>query len=212
MNQINIIDKIQLTDKGLVVRGTKQEAHLRQGQLDGACAVYSMMMCLIIEKIIRRSQVTNVTKELKRNTADGRLVRHFLENRGMIIGGYVFQKLRDELQTAFSKKVIPHYYDIDEVDDLIKEMFTCLNDNHPIEIGFDYKGGKSGHAVVAIGYQSALNSITLYCLDPSYPMEQGQLWNNTLEIVQTSRAKYNCYNLRDNTHTFVDGFLMFEKR
>ena len=46
--QIKIIDRVSLTKDGLFVRGTKQEIHLQQGSLDGACAVYSMMMCLIM--------------------------------------------------------------------------------------------------------------------------------------------------------------------
>ena len=45
MAEIKIIDKVILTKEGLMVKGTKQGAHLRQGELDGACAVYSMMMC-----------------------------------------------------------------------------------------------------------------------------------------------------------------------
>ena len=47
MTQIYIIDKIKLSDKGLVISGSQQLAHLRQGQLDGACAVYSMMMWIL---------------------------------------------------------------------------------------------------------------------------------------------------------------------
>lgn len=50
MAEIKLIDKVTLTKEGLMVKGTKQMAHLRQGELDGACAVYSMMMCLVIEK------------------------------------------------------------------------------------------------------------------------------------------------------------------
>ena len=45
---LHIINKLQLLNNGLVVKGTKQTVHLQQGTMDGACAVYSMMMCLII--------------------------------------------------------------------------------------------------------------------------------------------------------------------
>lgn len=38
---MKIINKIKLGKDGLVVKGTKRLVHLRQGDLDGACAVYS---------------------------------------------------------------------------------------------------------------------------------------------------------------------------
>ena len=88
MAEIKIIDKVILTKEGLMVKGTKQGAHLRQGELDGACAVYSMMMCLVIEKIIKRNIITNVPESLRRNTSDGRLINHFLEKQGMVYQPY----------------------------------------------------------------------------------------------------------------------------
>ena len=54
--RIYIINKLNLTKDGLFVKGTKQKVHLQQGALDGACAVYSMMMCLIINKVIKRNE------------------------------------------------------------------------------------------------------------------------------------------------------------
>ena len=81
MAEIKIINKVSLSQNGLVINGSKQLAHLRQGELDGACAVYSMMMCLVIEKIIKRNVITDVPQNLRRNTSDGRLVNHFWKNK-----------------------------------------------------------------------------------------------------------------------------------
>ena len=133
MKEIHIIDKIELSDSGLVVKKSKQLAHLCQGDLDGACGVYSMMMCLIIEKIIRREVVTNVSPSLRRNTSDGRLVRSFLENQGMIVNGYELKPLVADLQSAFKKKVNAVYI---EDENLLEAIIEQLNDNHPVEIFF----------------------------------------------------------------------------
>lgn len=215
MREIKIIDKVKMNRKGLLHNGLKQMVHLRQGELDGACAVYSMMMCLIIEGIIKRGMVTNVPSRLKRSSADGRLVSYFLEKQGMVIGGYYLDELHDDLLSAFRKKVVAHYYNINDEDEdfnLIEEIINNLEQNHPVEIGFDRKGSKSGHAVVVIGYKRNRSSDTLYCLDPGYPIEPGQYWNNILNIKLAAKAKYNCFNVRENTNTFLDEFLVFEKR
>ena len=210
MAEIKIIDKVILTKEGLMVKGTKQGAHLRQGELDAACAVYSMMMCLVIEKIIKRNIITNVPKSLRRTTSDGRLIKHFLEKQGMVINGYELKILKDELQSAFRKKVTPYYYSADEYDlpAVIKE---AIDSNKPAEIGFSRKR-QYGHAVVIIGYKEEKDKTSFYCLDPGYPIEECQLWNNVLEVDFTATAKYNCRNFREDSIVTIDEVMTFEKR
>ena len=210
MAEIKLIDKVTLTKEGLMVKGTKQVAHLRQGELDGACAVYSMMMCLVIEKIIKRNIITNVPESLRRNTSDGRLINHFLEKQGMVVDGYELKILKDELQSTFRKKVNPYYYSADEYDlqAVIKE---AINSNQPVEINFSRKR-QYGHAVVIIGYKEERDKTSFYCLDPGYPMEECQIWNNVLEVDATATAKYNCRNFREDSLVAIEGAMTFEKR
>lgn len=210
MAEIKIIDKVILTKEGLMVKGTKQGAHLRQGELDGACAVYSMMMCLVIEKIIKRNIITNVPESLRRNTSDGRLINHFLEKQGMVVDGYELKILKDELQSTFRKKVNPYYYSADEYDlqAVIKE---AINSNQPVEIKFSRKR-QYGHAVVIIGYKEERDKTSFYCLDPGYPMEECQIWNNVLEVDLNATAKYNCHNFREDSIVTIDEVMTFEKR
>lgn len=210
MAAIKIIDKVILTKEGLMVKGTKQWAHLRQGELDGACAVYSMMMCLVIEKIIKRNIITNVPESLRRNTSDGRLINHFLEKQGMVVDGYELKILKDELQSTFRKKVNPYYYSADEYDlqAVIKE---AINSNQPVEIKFSRKR-QYGHAVVIIGYKEERDKTSFYCLDPGYPMEECQIWNNVLEVDLNATAKYNCHNFREDSIVTIDEVMTFEKR
>lgn len=209
MAEIKIIDKVILTKEGLMVKGTKQMAHLRQGELDGACAVYSMMMCLVIEKIIKRNIITNVPESLRRNTSDGRLINHFLEKQGMVVDGYELKILKDELQTAFRKKVKLYYYSADEYD-LVAVIKEAIDSNKPAEIGFSRK--QSGHAVVIIGYKEEKDKTRFYCLDPGYTMEECQIWNNVLEVDLNATAKYNCRNFREDSIVTIDEVMTFEKR
>lgn len=210
MAEIKIIDKVILTKEGLMVKGTKQMAHLRQGELDGACAVYSMMMCLVIEKIIKRNIITNVPESLRRNTSDGRLINHFLEKQGMVVDGYELKNLQYELQSAFRKKVKSYYYSVEEFDllDVIKE---AIDNNHPVEIVFSRKR-QYGHAVVIIGYKEEKDKTSFYCVDPGYSMEECQIWNNVLEVDLNATAKYNCRNFREDSIVTIDEVMTFEKR
>ena len=209
MTEIKIIDKVRLLHNGLVVSGSKQLAHLRQGELDRACAVYSMMMCLVIERIIKRNIITNVPQDLRRNTSDGRLINHFLEKQGMVVKGYLLYTLQQELKSAFKKKVNSVYYNVKDYN-IVDEILNCLENNHPVEIGFEYVGG-NGHAVVVIGYQQMDNIVRFYCLDPGYPINECQIWNNVLEIDTNSSAKYNCQNFRDNRKVYIDEAILFLK-
>lgn len=210
MAEIKLIDKVTLTKEGLMVKGTKQGAHLRQGELDGACAVYSMMMCLVIEKIIKRNIITNVPESLRRNTSDGRLINHFLEKQGMVINGYELKILKDELKSAFRKKVTPYHFSADEYD-LVAVIKEAIDSNKPVEIGLSRKR-QYGHAVVIIGYKEEKGKTSFYCLDPGYPMEECQIWNNVLEVDLNATAKYNCRNFREDSIVTIDEVMTFEKR
>ena len=211
MEHINIIDKVYLANDGELRTFHMQKVHLHQGELDGACAVYSMMMCLIIEKITSRSMLKNPPEKLKRSTADGRLVRFFLENQGMVVNGYLIKKLHEDLKSAYNKKVNSYYYSSDDTN-VVDEIIRCLDENHPVEIGFNYMVGMGGHAVVAIGYRISKKSISLFCVDPSYPMDKCQMWNNVLEIDTKARAKYNCKNIREDFKVKIDEIMYFEKK
>ena len=74
MTMIKIIKDLDITASGVSVFNRKwQPVHLQQGEMDGACAVYSMMMNLLILKVLTRNQVVNLKTTFKGNTAKGRL-------------------------------------------------------------------------------------------------------------------------------------------
>lgn len=128
----------------------------------------------------------------------------------MVINGYELKILKDELQTAFRKKVTPYYYSADE-HDLPAVIKEAIDSNKPVEINFSRKR-QYGHAVVIIGYKEEKDITSFYCLDPGYPMEECQIWNNVLEVDATATAKYNCRNFREDSLVAIDEVMTFEKR
>lgn len=209
---LHIINRIQLSNKGLIVKGTKQAVHLQQGTMDGACAVYCMMMCLIMIRSIHRNDVVSLDDDrIKGNTSKGRLIRTFLHDNGFVRKGYFLSTLKEELLHAYKKMVSVEYYALENDGDVfIDSVLGALKNNYPVELGFQRKG-KSGHAVVAIGYEENPTNILLYVLDPGYPMPFGQYWNNVFQVDKNSSRKYNSYNFVENSCVQIDEALVIKK-
>lgn len=93
---IRLIDNIDLVWKGnkplgcCIYNRTWQKVALRQGNMDGACAVYSLMMYLISIKVLTYNQVTNLNTKFKGQTAKGRLFKEFFEKEGLCRNGFYF--------------------------------------------------------------------------------------------------------------------------
>ena len=62
MHRINIIDNVELGGDGLCAvgrMGYPTKIFIKQGSLDSACGVYSLMMVLIIHKMINKPKIRN---------------------------------------------------------------------------------------------------------------------------------------------------------
>lgn len=63
---IKIIDSLYLTEEGCCIKNRKSyPVHIRQGSLDGACSIYSLMMYLMILKTIRRNELEDLYDNIK---------------------------------------------------------------------------------------------------------------------------------------------------
>ena len=52
---IKLINSLYLTEKGCCIKNRKfYPVHLRQGEIDGACSIYTLMMNLLILRCVRR--------------------------------------------------------------------------------------------------------------------------------------------------------------
>ena len=150
---IHIIDKVSLTSNGLVATGTKDLIHLHQGDMDGACAVYSLMMCLIINRSIKRLDVTDLDKKHDGRSSKGRLVDTFLNNaKGLVREGYELEVLNTELLHAFKKCVSTAWYSTENAkkQELYAIIKSSLDEHSPIELGFSWKR-KGGIAIGVCG-------------------------------------------------------------
>lgn len=190
MNEIHFIKNLYFNTElrcGSFGKGAKP--FMRQGDLDGACAVYSLMMMLVLHQKVRRSELEN-RESTPGYTSVKRLQDQFLSGLiGLYRGGYDFQTLRDELHSCFRSKATATVYTTDKdieghvtKDELNRIIMKTIDAGNPVEIGFVYKGLSGGHAVVAIGYQLFKGRMMLYCFDPSFEMHYTSFWNSVIDI------------------------------
>ena len=87
---------------------------MRQGDLDGACAVYSLMMMLVLHQKVNKNDLKN-RESSPGYSANKRLQDQFLHGLiGLYRGGYDFQTLRGDLHSCFKSKATATVYTTDK--------------------------------------------------------------------------------------------------
>ena len=162
---------------------------LKQGQLDGACVIYSLMMMLIFQQKLDREDL----REKARYSQDDfvkSIQRQFL-NYGLKGGTRRGHKMCDVSKklNACMNESLSEYYTCDKRTwhtvsrhELYEKIKTQIDLGKPVMIGSHGEKGP-GHAVVAIGYSREYpKKLRLFCLDPSSFVPYMQLWNNVIDV------------------------------
>ena len=159
-----------------------------QGDLDGACATYCVVMNLLVLQLIYNSD-TRVGSS-PRDAETKHLIRKFFKNYGMHRNGQTYTKIRKMLLESFGKKVVcTHYASNDELKTL-DTIESTIKSKIPAIISVSFKGG-GAHALLAVGYEKEGDDIkSILCLDPSGQRVGNRRWNATIELHFDGRATY----------------------
>lgn len=168
----------------------------RQGDLDGACAIYSLMMMLIFHKKLDWKDLTD-SERANGNWFVYRIQQQFLHRfRSLCLGGYVIRNLSDTLNQCFGENLseaftlssgTPQTVNRQELHQKIKAQ---LDARKPVLIGFD-RESENGHALVAVGCsKEASNRLRLFCLDSARVLPYMQIWNNVIDLDYLSKDDY----------------------
>lgn len=204
MKTIKIIDALYLDEEGVKAKsknGRLQTVHLQQGDLDGACAVYSSMMILILIGSVNYNDIRLFGNSFDKRSRIERLKKELLEIRGMHREGtHFFHKHYDNI-----KNMLEHSYgkliSVDHIDytdkDIVESIKKVINSNQPVIISIAFKGG-SAHALVAIGmeYDENKNPTKILCLDPGYPTPKFTYWNSVIEL-NSKTGKFSHLNITE---------------
>lgn len=219
MFKIKFIDNLVFKDDKLCAEGRMGRptaVFLRQGQLDGACGVYSLLMLLILHKRINREDLTT---EICRDDPPYvmRLKKELLNPlQGIRSDGTTISYLRDMLLKVFEDHIpvsIMGAYNKEKGTDaknLHSKIKNHLEAGFPVLIGYS-KPNASGHAVVCIGYTIFGDILRLYCLDPSFPIPWSSFWNNIIDVnMNNENEDWPDYNHRVESKVNVNEILVIE--
>ncbi len=204
---IKIIKDLDITASGVSVFNRKwQPVHLQQGEMDGACAVYSMMMNLLILKVLTRNQVVNLKTTFKGNTAKGRLFKEFFVTEGLCRDGFYFSEIKEKLSHSFAKEVtsspLQYTASLSDQTSFVEELRTAIDSDTPLITVLSFKGG--AHAVLAIGYEEQKDGVKkIFCLDPSYAISPTSFWNGVI-ILNEGKGKYSHQYITDKDEKYIN--------
>ncbi len=188
MARINIIDNVAIKNGRLRVidsLGREKRAFLEQGNLEGECAVYSLMMMLIVHDIIDDHDLIMENSRVSANVKQ--LRKQFLYKRR--VRGYSLKVLQKKLLNVFGDKISVNIYTTNpykdeclDCGDLYLKIKKHLDSGWPVQIGLFIPNSRAGHSVVVVGYAEYAKYLRLFCLDPSWGMPCTAFWNNIIDI------------------------------
>lgn len=190
MATIQIIDNIRLSWKGLQTKDSNNQwgnVHKQQGDLDGACSIYSLVMAMLCQKMITEEDI-QILKSPARRTPKGK----FLYEQGLVHDGYNYTALAREINEQPFEIIATHKRPRSNANriELIEQF---ISQNIPVIISTDFNGGT--HALLAIGIETNEHDIItkIFCFDPGASAPKVSQWNCFIDVSKEGDTHYPFY-------------------
>lgn len=180
--------------------------HLRQGDSDGACGPYALMMALLTLGVLERKEITDM------NLWDGRSregkFRNALISHGALISSGTNGEDLANLAQHFRGSGIEAEHVTGSKKQLVSELRDALDrDGIPL-IGVSWSK-HSGHWMMVVGHQGYVHEgqyqlTHLLCLDPSTEAPRASLWNAVIEVF-TEEGQSASRGIYSSNHWGMDG-------
>lgn len=186
INHFYVIPQLRLDEGRLKCRPngkrSLREVHFKQGELDGACGVYSFLMALAILGVFEPDKLLSDTLG-GLNSAEKTLVRE-LNKHGLYRKGLTGKDVKAILEKAFNPKIEVGYHLNKDDDETAQEIIDHLDGACPVILGLVNKKSDFSHWVLAVGYQSNdLDEVSAFLiLDPSSSVPRISYWNAILTL------------------------------
>ena len=201
MRNFKLIESLELTREGAMA--DNDLVHLMQGDADGACGPYSLLMCLIINGVISRDDAIFL-HEADGRTLLGRFRDNLLAFGSLVKDGTTSSEL-DWLSEGFKKDIYVEVLWDKSTKQRADQIADALNKNNPVIVRADWNGG-GAHWMVAVGYEIDSNHIVrkILTLDPASPRSNQCPWNGVIELFDANGRTVNSGNKPSTYWAFND--------
>lgn len=207
MKKLKIIDCLHLNEDGVRVKaknGRFQQVHLRQGELDGACAVYSAFMALICIGVVKYNDIAVYGNTYDKRYGIERLKKELFELKGLHRDGNDFSGIKQNLEKGYRKHITVEHYESSDEQEIFEIINKTLQEDIPVVISCMFSGG--AHAMLAVGveYDDKGKHCKILCLDPDTTAPNINYFNCVIDLFK-SDGKYQHYyfNTKDNSRSRV---------
>jgi hypothetical protein len=224
MNVMNVMPQLSLSLHGPVNK-EGDLVHFRQGDLDGACGPYSLLMALVTNGVIGRDEASWMS------LSDGRTRLGKFSNRlrefGGLIGNGTNSLDLDWLSSCFGREISTEFF-TGNTRAIVSKSLQAVQKGRASILRVEWPGG-GAHWLLIVGYQGrviqseeneqAVQCTHLLCLDPFVEAPVVSLWNAVIEVQDENGAVINQGPLPSNhwqtgeeTRCKITGGLMIIKR
>lgn len=201
MANIFINSNLKLGRLGLQVKdadGTWVKLHHRQGDLDGACGVYSTIMGLLAIGYISYEEVKVMNSPDKRGKK-GQMLSQFLEQQGMIRDGYFTRTLAQDIRDYCDDLDVKVHYKGENIlgyihDSLIEDQAVVVMVqsksfcHYVLTVGFEYEKYDDGSDIIT----------KILCLDPDDDLDKSNYWNCVIDMKKELSDEFTCLYVTRN--------------
>ena len=213
MKTIQYIENIRFNQKGIECKdasGKWVKVHYRQGDLDGACGVYSLTMALLILGYLSEKEVSIENDRLDLRKNRDRFLSRFYEEQGFLRSGYSSIVLRRDIKQLCPEIEVVRKNPKD-CEKAVEKISEYLSDNLPVIISTKFK--EDGHYLVAIGQEIDENSkiSKIFCLDPGSPTPIYAPWNCFITTCSSkSEFPYWCVSEDNSYKVMIDDLIVIK--
>lgn len=189
----HVVSNVNLTNEGVYTQpsgGQRTALAYKQGGLDGACAVYSLIICMIRLNYLSQDDVDLFRSSPDCRTPKGKFLHEFLDNNGLVRDGFGFIPLKRAIQNFLGKDFVVTRYAPKTPDDTVQRIVDLLNDDTSPIISINWKSD-GAHALLAVGYEYDDNDTVtkILCLDPGSDAPVVSPWNCFIDV-RKMKGKY----------------------
>ncbi|WP_236209445.1 hypothetical protein [Pseudomonas tohonis] len=167
-----------------------EKVHLRQGDMDGACGPYCLVMAMLARNQLSRRQAKGLERVDSR-TRYGRLMEALNRHETLVRVGTTGHDLLALLQEVNDKE---HRVVTGSGVEMVHQARAHIERDFPVLLGFHgHKGSDIRHWCLAIG----MSDDAFFLLDPAHELQPGLGWNAVLTSqAHGSRFGYRYINVK----------------